>query len=190
MSRLLPSSTVMTPSLPTLSMASAIILPICSSWLAEEVPTWATSLEEAIFLRHVLELGDDRFDGEVDALLDLRGVGAGGDVAQAFGEDGLGIDGGGGGAVAGDGAGLAGDFLDHLRAHVFVGVFQLDFLGDGDAVLGDGGRAEGFFEHDVSAGGAERDFDGAGEFLHAAKNRFAGFLIKCNSFCCHLFISC
>ena len=58
---------------------------------------------------------------------------------QAFGEDGLGVDGGGGGAVAGDGGGLAGDFLDHLGAHVFVGVFELDFLGDGDAVLGDGG---------------------------------------------------
>src|SRR5437870_7064713 len=36
------SSTVMTPSLPTLSMASAMRLPICSSWL-EIAATWATS---------------------------------------------------------------------------------------------------------------------------------------------------
>ncbi len=49
MLRLLPSSTVMTPSLPTLSMASAIILPICSSWLAELVPTWATWAELSTF---------------------------------------------------------------------------------------------------------------------------------------------
>ena len=42
-SRLLASSTVMTPSLPTLSIASAIILPIEASPLAEIVPTWAIS---------------------------------------------------------------------------------------------------------------------------------------------------
>jgi hypothetical protein len=36
----LPSSTVMTPSLPTLSMASAMILPMVSSLLAEIEPTW------------------------------------------------------------------------------------------------------------------------------------------------------
>src|SRR6056297_4219 len=39
-----PSSTVITPSLPTLLMASAMILPISSSELAEMVPTWAIDL--------------------------------------------------------------------------------------------------------------------------------------------------
>src|SRR5262245_50503432 len=42
-SRLFASSTVMTPSLPTLLMASAIISPIVGSLLAEIVPTWAIS---------------------------------------------------------------------------------------------------------------------------------------------------
>ena len=41
------SSTVMTPSLPTFCIACAIILPIAASPLAEMVPTWATSEEEA-----------------------------------------------------------------------------------------------------------------------------------------------
>ncbi len=41
---LLASSTVMTPSLPTFSMASAMILPIVSSLLAEMVPTCAIML--------------------------------------------------------------------------------------------------------------------------------------------------
>ena len=40
----MPSSTVMTPSLPTLSIASAMILPTSSSLLAEIVPTCAISL--------------------------------------------------------------------------------------------------------------------------------------------------
>src|SRR3954452_7794887 len=49
-SRLLPSSTVMTPSLPTLSIASAMILPIDSSLLAEMEPTCAISLEVVVGL--------------------------------------------------------------------------------------------------------------------------------------------
>ena len=35
------SSTVMTPSLPTFSIASAMIRPMPASWFAEMVPTWA-----------------------------------------------------------------------------------------------------------------------------------------------------
>src|SRR5215469_7836929 len=45
LSRPEPSSTVITPSLPTFSIASAMVLPIDSSLLAEIVPTWAMFLE-------------------------------------------------------------------------------------------------------------------------------------------------
>ena len=48
-SRLLASSTVMTPSLPTFCIASAIILPIDLSPFDEIVPTWAISAESLIF---------------------------------------------------------------------------------------------------------------------------------------------
>ena len=52
-SSVLASSTVMTPSLPTFSIASAMILPIVASLLAEIMPTCATMLPvtgRAIFL--------------------------------------------------------------------------------------------------------------------------------------------
>ncbi len=49
-SRPLASSTVITPSLPTFCIASAIILPISRSPLAEIVPTWAISAEVVTFL--------------------------------------------------------------------------------------------------------------------------------------------
>src|SRR5215471_17330687 len=49
-SRDLASSTVITPSLPTLFMASARNLPISASPLAEMVPTWAISSFEVTFL--------------------------------------------------------------------------------------------------------------------------------------------
>ena len=43
-SRVLASSTVMTPSLPTFSIASAMMVPMVVSLLAEMVPTWAIML--------------------------------------------------------------------------------------------------------------------------------------------------
>ena len=46
----LASSTVMTPSLPTFCIASAIILPMFVSPFDEMVPTWATSADEPTFL--------------------------------------------------------------------------------------------------------------------------------------------
>src|SRR6476620_8405308 len=49
-SMLLASSTVFTPSLPTLSIASAMILPIVSSLFAEMEPTWAISLDVVVAL--------------------------------------------------------------------------------------------------------------------------------------------
>ena len=62
----------------------------------------------------------------------------------------------GGGAVAGNVVGLRGDLAHHLRAHVLELVFELDLLGDGDAVLGDARRAVGLVEHDVAALRTER----------------------------------
>src|SRR5499433_2858918 len=46
----LASSTVITPSLPTFCIASAIILPTLVSPFAASVPTWATSADEPTFL--------------------------------------------------------------------------------------------------------------------------------------------
>ena len=46
----LASSTVMVPSLPTLSMASAMMLPMVSSQLAETVATWRISSRSLTFL--------------------------------------------------------------------------------------------------------------------------------------------
>ncbi len=113
-------------------------------------------------------LADDGLDGLVDAALEGGGVRAGGNGLDAFAVDGLGEHGGGGGAVAGDVRGLGGDFLHDLGAHVFDRILELDLLGDGDAVLGDGGRAELLFDDDVAALGAKRYLNGVGEDVDAA----------------------
>ena len=97
------------------------------------------------------ELGDGGLDGLVDTALEVDRVGTGGDVLEALFVDGLSEHGGGGGAVAGSVVGLGSDFLHQLGADVLVRVCEFDFLGDGDAVLGDGGRAEFLVNDDVAA---------------------------------------
>ena len=58
-------------------------------------------------------------------------------------------------SVAGYVRGLGGDFANHLCAHVLERVAELNLLGDGDAVLGDGGGTELLLNNDVAALGAE-----------------------------------
>ena len=54
---------------------------------------------------------------------------------------GLSQNGSGGGTVTGDVVGLLSNFLDQLSTDLLERLFELDLLGDGDAVVGDGGGA-------------------------------------------------
>ena len=137
------------------------------------VPTWAISSFEVTFLEFFLQLLDHGFDREVDAALEVHRVHAGGNRLGAFLDDRLGEHGRGGGAVTGEVRGLRGDFAHHLGAHVLELVFELDLLGDGDAVLGDARRAERLVEDDVAALRAERHLDGVGENVDAAQHLVA-----------------
>ena len=174
----LASSTVMTPSLPTFSIASAIRSPIVGSLFAEIVPTWAISFLPAVGLLMALELRDDDLDGLLDAALHVHRVGAGRDVLGALAEDRLGQDRRRRRAVAGDVARLAGDFADHLGAHVLISVLQLDLLGHRHAVLRDRGGAELLVDDDVPALGAEGRLDRAGELVHAPEHRPARLVVE------------
>jgi hypothetical protein len=102
----------------------------------------------------------------------------GGNRLQAFLDDRLGQNGGGGGAVAGLVIGALGHFLDHLRAHVLELVGKLDLLGDGDAVLGDARRAERLVDDHVAALGAQRRLDRVGEDIDAPQHPVAGIGVE------------
>jgi hypothetical protein len=67
----------------------------------------------------------------------------------------VGEHGGRGRAVAGDVVGFGGGFFQQLSAHIGVGVFEFNFFGDGDAVVGDSGRAPFLIQGDVATFGAE-----------------------------------
>ena len=134
-------------------------------------------------LRELLDFFHRHFDGLVDAALDGHRVRARGDRLDAFAEDRLGQNGGGGGAVAGDVGSLRCHFAHHLRAHVLERILQLDLFRHRHAVFGDGRSAELLFENDVASLGAERHLHRLGELVDAAQDRLAGVVAINNLFC-------
>ena len=119
-------------------------------------------------LRLLLDLLDHLGHGFLDAALQVHRVHAGGDRLHALAQDRVSENRGRGRAVAGHVVGLLGNLAHHLRAHVLELVLELDFLGDGDAVLGRARRAEALVDDDVAALGTERDLHGVGEHIDAA----------------------
>src|SRR5690606_803844 len=132
-----------------------------------------------------LDLFQHRFDSLVDAALQVHRVHAGGHGLQAFLNDGLGQDGGGGGAVARLVVRLGSDFADHLGAHVLEGVFQLDFLGHRDAVLGRARGAEGLLDHDVAALRTQGHLDGVSQDVDALQHLVASVGVELYDFSGH-----
>ena len=102
----LPSSTVMTPSLPTLSIASAMILPISMSLLAAMVATFSRSFFALTGM--LIFLSFSTMSSTAFSMPRFMSIGLTprDDGAEPFVVDRLGQDGGGGGAVAGHVAGL------------------------------------------------------------------------------------
>ncbi len=140
-------------------------------------------------LRALLEIADGLGDGHVDAALQVHRVHAGGNRLGTFLDDRLGENGRRGGAVTGLVVGLRGDLAQQLGAEILELVLELDLLGDGDAVLGDAGRAERLLDHDVAALRTQRDLDGVGEDVDAAQQLVAGVGGELYVFGSHVFCS-
>jgi hypothetical protein len=121
-----------------------------------------------------------------DAPLQRHRIGAGGDVLRTFADDRLRKNRSRRRSITGDVGRLARDFTHHAGAEILDRILQVDLLGDGDAVLGDGGRSEFLVEHDVAALGAERHLDCVRQLIHAAKQRVTRTLavddLLCHSF--------
>ena len=120
-----------------------------------------------------------------DSAFQLDGVGTGIDRLEAFTHHGLRENRRGGGPVAGDAVGFGGDFLDELRAHVGEGISQLDLLGDGDAIVGDGRRSGELLQHRVSALWYQRHLDRIGKGVHTHFEQPTGVLAE-SEFLCHV----
>ncbi len=132
-----------------------------------------------------LQFGNGSDDRLVDAALQIHRVHAGGNILHAFADNRLGQHGGSSGAVTGDIGGLGSNFLDHLGAHVGELVFQFDFLGDRNAVLGDGRGAVGALNYDIAAFRAKGNLDRVSQDIDALDHAGAGGITEFDFFCSH-----
>ena len=155
------------------------------SLFAEMAPTWAISFLPVVGTLIFFSSSTTAATALSMPRLMRHRVRAGGDVLEAFAEDRLREHGRGGGAVAGDVGRLGRDFLHHLRAHVLERIGELDLLGDGDAVLGDGRGAELLVDDDVPALGAEGDLHRLGELVDAALECRARIDVEMEFLGCH-----
>ena len=102
----------------------------------------------------------------LDALLDHHRIGAGCNILHALANKRLCEQRSSGGAVARNVVCLGGDFLDKLCAHILKGIFQLDFLCNRPAVVGDERRAVFLIQDDVAAFRAKGDFYGIAQLIN------------------------
>src|SRR5262249_53504622 len=174
-----PSSTVMTPSLPTFSIASAMVLPMDSSEFAEIVPTCAMALDSlqgferrfnssvvtstALSMPRLMSMG---LRPEATAFRPSRMIACASTVAVFV-------------------RGVGGDFLQHLRAHVLEFVFELDLLRNRNTVLRDGRGAVALLEHRVAALRAECRLHRIRKDVGALEHALARIVAKSYFFRCH-----
>ena len=117
----------------------------------------------------LFEVGHDRFDRAIDTALQVHRVHARSHRLDAIPGDHAGQQHCRGGAVAGFIGGIGRDRPHHLHGHILELVLELDFPGNGHAVLGDFG-SEGPIDRNVAPLGSERDADGAAEGVDSTEH--------------------
>ena len=102
------------------------------------------------------------------------GAGPGGDIAHAVGKDRLREYGRGAGAVTDDISGSLRGLAKHLRAEIFFCILEIEFLGDGDAVIADDRCAPALLNQNRFRLRPQRDADRIGKKRGAPQHLFAG----------------
>ena len=128
--------------------------------------------------RLVADNPPDRGHRLIDAGLQRQRVGAGRNIKKTALNDGTGENHGGGSAVPNHIVGLGGGLLDHLRAHIFVGVGQLNLLGDGNAVAAHHRQGPHPAQDDIPPAGPQGKSHGAAQLVDAAHQTLAGGFVK------------
>ena len=175
------SSTVMTPSLPTLAKASAISSPILAS-CAETVATWAMSSCSPTSRALASSWSETAAAAASMPRLRAAGFAPAATRRRPSMNHRLGQDCRRRGAVARHVVRLGGDLLGELGAKVLIRVLQLNFARDGDTVVRDGGSAPLLVDDDVAAAWPQRHLYGVRETVHAALKRAPGVLVELQNF--------
>jgi hypothetical protein len=181
----LPSSTVITPSLPTLSIASAIVLPIDSSAFAEIAPTWAISL----LVEHGLLIFFSSSTTAVTALSMPRLRSIGFMPAATYFMPSATIDCASTVAVVVPSPATS-EVLDATSFTICAPMFSnlslssISFATDTPSFV-IVGEPKLRSRHDVAALGAERDLDGVGENVDAVHHPVSGVFAEADILGCH-----
>src|SRR6202012_4894077 len=175
----LASSTVITPSLPTLAMALAIMLPTSLSPLAEIVPTWPISSFDLTFLERFLR--SETTASTAFSMPRFRSIGFMPAATRLEPSRTIAR------ALTGDCLGLGSRFPHHLGAHVLELVAEFDFFRPRHAVLGRARGAEALVDDDVAALGTERHLHCVGEDVDAAEKLLTRVGAELYVFGCHCF---
>ena len=187
----LPSLTVMTPSLPTFSIACAISWPTCASPLAEMVATWAISLEVVIERLFASRNASTASTAACDPLRScarqrppaaatthVHRIAARSDVLNALGVDRPREHRRRRRAIAGNLVRLVRHVLHEPRAQVLELVLERDGLGDGDAVLGDLRAAVRLLDDHVATLRPKGDADRFGQHVDTGEHRSAAWRVS------------
>ena len=169
----LDSSTVMTPSLPTFSMASATSSPMTRIIMGRDRCHLRLFLALLDRPRQSLNRFDGRLGASVEAALDVYGAGAGDHIAHAIGKYRMCQDGRRAGAIADRLAGLLGGLPQHLRAEILLGILEVELLGDGHAVIADDRHTPFLLDQHGLGFWPQRHPDCIGKLGRAAENFFA-----------------
>ena len=164
---------MITPSLPTFFIASAMMLPM----VGVAVGGNAANLRDHVAgdgLREPLDFLHGHFHRLIDAALDRHRIGARGNRFHALAINRLGQNRGRSGTVTGDVGGLRRHLAHHLGAHILQRILQLDLFGHRHTVFGDRRSAEFLLENDIAASRSEGHFHRVGELVDAAQDRLAG----------------
>src|SRR5438477_4314925 len=175
----------MTPSLPTFSIASAMVLPMDSSEFAEIVPTCAMALgslqgfdrrfnssvvtSTALSMPRLMSMG---LRPEATAFRPSRMIAWASTVAVVV-------------PSPASSEVLEATSSQHLRAHVLEFVFELDLLRNRNTVLRDGRSAVALLEHRVAALRAECRLHRIRKDVDALEHALARIVAKSYFFGCH-----
>ena len=124
--------------------------------------------------REFLQARDDRDQRSIEAALQIDRARARRDVPHAFGEDRGRQQRGGRRAVAHQVARPLGGLSNHLSSQVLLVIFQLEFLGDGDAVVADNRTAPFLLDEDALRPRTERHANGVSQRRRAMEDLFSG----------------
>ena len=179
------SSTVITPSPPTFSMASATSSPMAAVVVGGDRRDLRLLLARRDRPRQRSQRLDRGLGATVQAALDVDRAGAGDDIAHAVGKDRVRQDGRGAGAVADHVAGLLGRLAQHRAPRFSSGSLRSNSLAMVTPSLQTIGAPHFFSIRTDFDRGPKRHAHGVGKLGRAAQDFLAGGRTEQDLFVCH-----